>query len=488
MKTHYSATELAALCLPGLPSTERNIRARADRESWSYNEVAGRGRNGSRREYAVSALPAEARTKLLEKKLPAIAERVTAVIPAITKASDLTDKQRLERDARTGVINAINRLMAETGCSREAAMTTLLTSARAGKLEPILENMLRLSRDARGRSGDGFPSSRTLKRWLAAKDLAPRCRQQDMAVPEWAKEFLSHFQQPQKPSVEDAYRQYCDATKPANRPSIHQVRRFLKKLGTVTRERGRMGSREIKNIMPFVRRDFSLLEPNDVWSADGHTFDSEVQHPFHGRPFRPEITAFIDIGTRKAVGWSVDLAESGQAVADALRYAVERHGIPAILYVDNGPGYKNAFMENADTGLLGRLGITPSHSLPYNSQARGVIERFHKTCWVQGAKQLPSYIGAEMDRQARLEQFKLTRKALKSGGAMPLMPWDIFVQWCEQRIAEYNASAHRSLNGTSPDLQWRSFQAKGWDPPQPPRADRSAHRLYDGNHRIRRPG
>lgn len=465
MKTHYSAAELAALKLPGLPTTVQNIHARADRESWSYTEIAGRGRNGARREYAVAALPADARQAILAAALPTVAAPVPApAAQIILRPHDLTDRQRLERDARAGVITAINRLQIDTGCSREAALTTLVTSARAGRLDAVLDNMLRLARDARGRAGDGYPSVRTLKRWLAAPDLAPRQRQQDMGVPAWAKAFLGYYQLPQKPTVESAYRQFCDATPATGRPSIHQVRRLLAKLGAVTRERGRMGDRELKNIQPFVRRDFSLLEPNDVWTADGHTFDAEVQHPFHGRPFRPEITTFCDIATRLAVGWSVDLAESSLAVADALRNGVEAHGVPALIYVDNGSGYKNAFMQDEATGLVGRIGATMTHSLPYNSQARGVIERLHQTLWVDGAKLLPSYMGAAMDREARLQQFKLTRQAIKKGGVMPLMPWHLFVQWVEGRIADYNARAHRSLGGTSPNLCRDAFAAKGWEP------------------------
>lgn len=449
-----------------LKVSKQAVAQRSSRENWQYEEVTGRG--GKKRLFQITSLPKDVQTTLRQKAihavLPSIAQEIATPIVMQAPELGLTDKQRLERDARLGVKAAIQRTIGASACSQEAAMHTLLVNARSGMLDATTTNMLRLSRDARGRAGDGFPSIRTLKRWLASEDLAPRARQRDMSVPVWAKDFLYHYQQPQKPSVDDAYRQFCAGNPQINRPSIHQVRRFLGKLGTVTRERGRMGSREIKNIMPFVRRDFSLLEPNDVWSADGHTFDAEVQHPFHGRPFRPEITTFVDIGTRKAVGWSVDLAESGQAVADALRNAVEQHGIPAIIYVDNGSGYRNAFMQDEATGLVGRIGSMIMHSLPYNSQARGVIERLHQTLWVQGAKQLPSYIGATMDREAKLAQFKLTRKALKSGGAMPLMPWHLFVEWVEGRITDYNARAHRSLGGTSPDLQWRSFQAKGWEP------------------------
>lgn len=460
--------------------SKQGAAQRADRESWPYTEEAVRG--GRRRLFDPAALPKDVQKAMgahvVRSLSPTVVSSAGSSLPAVSAGAgvpslppvpvlspaELTDRQRLERDARHGVLAAIRRLQADAGCSQETALTTLLTNARAGRLDAHLDRMLRLARDPRGRAGDGYPSVRTLKRWLAAPDLAPKVVRPDVAVPAWAKDFLACYQRPEKPTVEMAYGHFCAQWSAAERPSIHQVRRFLAKLGAVTRERGRMGPRELKNIRPFVRRDFSLLEPNDVWSADGHTFDAEVQHPLHGRPFRPEITAFVDIATRRAVGWSVDLAESATAVADALRYGVERFGIPALIYVDNGSGYKNATMNDAATGLIGRIGATMTHSLPYNSQARGVIERLHQTLWVAGAKELPGFIGREMDREARLAQFKLSRRALKAGGAMPLMPWNLFVQWVEARIGWYNSRAHRSLKGLSPDLAWANFEAKGWQP------------------------
>jgi len=486
MKAQLSARELAAMGLPGLPASEQNMRARAEREGWAYVDVPARGRTGTRREYPVATLPADLRRAV---QAAALASAVTSVTSSAARATpaaaftpagdvslplsspavpfseaDLTDKQRLERDARTGVLAALRALQGATGCTQDAAITTLLTNARAGRLDAATDRLLRLARDPRGRAGDGYPSARTLKRWIGADTLAPKAPRADMAVPPWAAAFLAEYRRPEKPSVADAYADACRVWGRAERPSIHQVRRWLSKVGAVTREAGRMGPRELKNIQPFVRRDFSLLEPNDVWSADGHTFDAEVQHPFHGRPFRPEITVFVDIATRRAVGWSVDLAESSTAVADALRWGVERHGVPALIYVDNGSGYRNAAMNDAALGLVGRIGATMTHSLPYNSQARGVIERLHQTLWVTGAKALPGYIGAAMDREARLAQFRLSRKAIKGGGAMPLMPWELFVQWVQQRVDDYNARPHRSLGGTSPDLRWRAHEVKGWTP------------------------
>jgi putative transposase len=481
LKAHYSASELEALRLPCLPTSRVAIRSRAEKESWPYVETKGLG--GTKRLYA---LPSHVQ-KLLAQRLAA--EALSQAGTDVTAAADrcditLTDRQKVAVAARKAVLIALDRLMQAGGISREAAMVTLLTQAKTGQLDQHLETVLRSARDERGRKGDGFPSVRTLKRWLAqekAGDLAPKIAQPDYDVPAWAKAFLGLYQLPQKPSVELAYREFEKAYRMRSPgwtfPTIHQVRRFLGKLGKVSREVGRMGPRELKNIRPFVRRTFDQLQPNDVWSADGHTFDAEVQHPMHGRPFRPEITTIIDIATRMAVGFSVGLAESSLAVLEAISHAAINRGAPAIFYVDNGSGYDNQLLKREGTGLKGLLGFEVTHSLPYNSQAKGVIERSHQTIWIQGAKLLPSFIGVSMDREAKLAQFKVTRKAVKHGGALPLMSWDSFVQFCTERVDEYNNRPHRSLpqiadpasgkrRHMSPLEAYEAHRARGWEPLQ----------------------
>lgn len=484
IKSHYTAPELATLGLPGVPGTEQGVRYSATREKW----VARRRSKGKGLEYAFDSLPDEARAEIRRRAAESLvsSREVPAAIPAIRRENQLqlvnTDLQRLRADARQGILTWLDRIMAQCHVSREAAMTTLLTQAKAGTLDDHLVMMLRAARDERGRKGDGFPSIRTLKRYLGQAKvgtLAPKVPQRDFTVPTWAKAFLGFYQQPQKPSVELAYREFETAYRMRDRdwefPTIHQVRRFLGKMGRVAVEAGRMGARELKTIRPFIRRSFDQLLPNDVWSADGHTFDAEVQHPLHGRPFRPEITTIVDIATRRAVGFSIGLAESAIAVIDALRHASTRNGVLAIFYVDRGSGYANAMLQAEGTGITGQLGFEVSHSLPYNSQARGVIERLHQTLWVTGAKTLNSYMGAPMDREAKLAHFKVTRSAVKNGGAMPLMGWDAFMQFCNDQIDAYNARPHRSLpmtnapsNGRrrhmSPNEAFAAFQAKGWQP------------------------
>ncbi|MYM80566.1 DDE-type integrase/transposase/recombinase [Duganella sp. FT50W] len=489
LKSHYDAETLASMAIDGLPTTRAAVFKRAKSEGWKFIEVPGKGgRGGLRKEYLPPAKIMEAiRHKAAQKAVAVVEPRRVKVGPENQIPLIETETQALKADARKGVLLALQTLMNLSGYPLKKAARTLVEMAREGQANPQLVAMLKMARDERGRpSADGLPSERSILRFVEydrAGMLAPKKKERDMSVPDWAPTFLGYFQRPEKPTVEHAYRQFATewaAKQMATTPSIWQVRRFLDKVGKVTLEMGRMGSNEIKSIKPFIRRTFDTLLPSDVYTADGHRFDAEVQHPLHGQPFRPEITSVLDVATRRAVGWSVGLAESAFAVLDALRNAVINGGIPAILYVDNGSGYKNELMTDTGTGLMARLGTEMINSLPYNSQARGIIERSHQTIWVNAAKQLPGYIGHDMDRQAKLGTFKLSRKAIKAqkngeAVAMPLIGWPGFVEFCQQKVDEYNNSPHRSLakitdpatgrrRHMTPNEAWELAVAKGFVP------------------------
>ncbi|MFD2012983.1 DDE-type integrase/transposase/recombinase [Acinetobacter vivianii] len=134
--------------------------------------------------------------------------------------------------------------------------------------------------------------------------------------------------------------------------------------------------------------------------------------PYSWQAFRPEITSIIDVATRRIVGWSIDLSENKWAVLDAIRMSATECGIPAIFYVDNGSGYKNELLKGRANGILSRLNVTVTHALPYNSQAKGIIERSHRTLWVKAAKNLPTYMGKDMDAEAGTKSHKLTRSEI----------------------------------------------------------------------------
>jgi len=452
LKTHYSCAELAEMQLPGMPTTERNMREKAMREGWIGQKRTGRGGGY---EYQP---PAPIMAQIKELTLKKLASQSTEIAPIqqqlesaralMVNPGELKNWQRDIATARLAICSEVRRL-AQAGGTERAIQTVIDLAARGG-LRTELQAMVPV---ANAKAGVGRALSRTtLYRWLKETEIAPggsafariapKARE-TAAIPAWAPYLLSIYGQPQKPSLAFCVEKLPESL-PAGMlpPSYAAAHRFIQKMSNVDVQRGRMGSREIKTMLPFVRRDTKHMQPTDCYTADGHTFDAEVAHPAHGKPFRPEITTVLDIATRKAVGWSAGLAESTWAVMDALRNACELNGIPAIFYVDNGPGYRNSTVEE----FLERIGIDPKYSLPYNSQARGVIERAHKTLWVRAAKMLPTYMGAAMDAQAKQKVFKLTRKAIKETGKSSLLiEWVDFLTFCQSQVDAYNNRPHSSL-------------------------------------------
>nr|DAN74841.1 MAG TPA: transposase [Caudoviricetes sp.] len=509
MKTHYSISELLEMNLEKFPKTNRAILYKVEREKWSFIEASCQGgKNGKRREYAP---PPEVLKLIQAKKLNEVlgglsdlpaplssseeksSEAVGLPSPdvrggelTIGVADGSTEQQRLCESARRGVLSAVERVMAESGVSKEAAMTTVLTQAKMPGFEHIAK-LFSLAADGRG-GGGKLPSVRTIKRWFAAREsnsLAPKSRTEDMNVPSWLPVFLECYRLPMKPSVSEAYRLFVNRLeglhsplgKEADVPSIHQVRRWLGKLGNVERERGRRGARDLKNILPHKRRDFLHLKPAAIYTADGHTFDAEVLNPLSGLPFRPEITTVLDVGTRRCMGWSVGLAESRFTVLEALSHA-SRAAIGALWYVDWGRGFENLMMTDEATGLMGRLGMTMTHSRAYNSQAKGASERSHNI-FTRAAANLPSFVGKNMDDEARQKLFKLSRKEVRLHGKIlnsPIPTWDEFKGYIERVVDEYNDRPHRSLpkftdregkrRHMSPNEFWALKVAEFGEPPR----------------------
>ncbi|WP_397458180.1 DNA-binding protein [Pseudomonas asplenii] len=478
MRNWYSSQELAGL--PGLPGSVPGIRKLAVRLGWE-----GQKRAGSKAvEYPFACLPAETQAALMAQSVSEVSPAQTPAAtpsegvlaakkaPATKSVSRLNDAQREVMMARLSFIREIERM--STVSSQNRAIEVLVRQAHDCALSPYLMDRLELANHKK--SGGRALSERSLKRWIAAYradgeiGLAPLRQRKNLAVPEWAKDFLRCYQRPTKPSVAASYTEFARVYK-GTLPSIHAVQRFLKKLSPEALHVGRMSPQELKMLQPFRRRSTKNLFPGDVYTADGHKFDAEVINPITGKPYRPEITTVLDVATRRVVGISVGEAESAIGVLDALRDAV-RKCMFGIFYVDNGSGFDNDIVRE----VVDRLGGTMQHSIPYNSQARGLSERGHQTIWVRAAKKLTSYIGADMDKHAGTRVHRLGRKQLKENGTTRLMPtFGEFMAGVEDEISTYNSTPHRGLQKIrdpytgvqrhpSPDEAWQAAIDQGWEP------------------------
>ncbi|MEE9314375.1 MAG: Mu transposase C-terminal domain-containing protein [Rhizobiaceae bacterium] len=458
--TPLEVAELAKrLDVNSVPSDKANLQKFIVKNNFGSSPLTrNRSGRGGGVEYHFSLFPEEFVVAYIDNRRREQAENDARVAMAeeqnaleALSGTALSAKQTKVMEARAGIIQAVKAYALAEGCGNGNAVMAVLALIETDR------RLFAIAKTANDRAGNGRKlSRRTIYNWMKAQadggvaSLAPKATRDTASFPQWFPIFMGFYARPQSPTITVALDQYIDKARPNDPPSYDAVRRCLKKLdkvqGTQARYRGREGALALKARHAYVLRDTSGLLPTSVYTSDGKLFDAEVQHPVHGRPFRPEITPILDIATRKCVGWSVGLAENSRDVIAALRDATVSHGVAAIFYVDRGPGFRNDALDNALTGFCARLGTTKMHSLPYNSQARGIMERFHATVFTPLSKTFSSYIGEDMDREAGHKAHKNSRKDLKEFGTSALLPtWVEFIQSVEKSINDYNEAPHSGL-------------------------------------------
>jgi putative transposase len=498
----WKVKELAEQKVPGLPGTVRGINSLADRKGWRHSkDKQGKSlaiwleESGGGWGYDISLLPKVSQKFLARHHLTnQISTNTKDSVPATSKlpanTDDLTAFQRDVMNARAAFVELVNE-HAEV-ISRNQALDMVVELAKAGQLPAHLQDLLSIANAKSGRRNKTAKSAhklsrRTLYQWVLDHEkggilaLAPSItRKPDYEVPAWAPALMQLWSDPRKPSL-TAVLEDLPSHLPGGVavPSYDQARRFLhNKISIVDKNRGRMGPQALKSLQAFTRRDVSELWPGAVYTADGHTFRAKVEHPFHGQAFQPEITFTLDVFTKCIVGWSVGLAENSIGVLEALSHAiVERNdgrpsALPLIFYTDNGRGFKNEMFSSTAIGFFDRWGITQKTSLPYNSQARGVIERFNRNVR-QWAKKLPSYSGAELDKEAKRHIDRARIQAAKKAQKTPFdTTWEDFKTFIQEQIDAYNNAPQSSLKRyrdpetkrwrhQSPVEAWAAWEAEG---------------------------
>lgn len=512
-KEAYTTKEMVAI----FRVTVRAVLDRASRENWQSHPRQGRGGGF---EWLVASMPEVTRSAIAFALASAsnsskpFEENLSA--PSLSPLGHLRRKERTIAAARKAFVLAIRTL--EMGDTRSSAINTLLKQSKEGKLPPYLADLVEVANARYGKGENRSLSRRRLYEWCAAyeKDgeagLVPRNPQRKMTPPQWLEAFLYFWQRPQKPSIAQAYEEFLLAIqwsgmihnghvslpsylpqiiqgKNLSRypvlaslaadsslvPSIHMVRRWINKMGTVERERGRRTGNDLLSLRPHKLRCTYDLLPGDVYTADGTTADVEVINPLSGKPFRTELTFVLDVATRRCVGVAVGLAEDTLTVLDALRMACMVGGIPALFYTDNGPGYKNKMLSTELNGVLARLGTTPTYSIPARPEGKGLMERAVKTLTERLCKQFASCVHADMDKEAAHRVFKLSRKQIKEAGKSAFHPtWPQFLMALKFRIDQYNDTPHSGLSSIrdcqgkkrfqTPNERWNMFVENNFSP------------------------
>ena len=165
----------------------------------------------------------------------------------------------------------------------------------------------------------------------------------------------------------------------------------------------------------YIERTYDDLHSNDIWVCDNHTFDIFVDGGDSEKPIRVYLTAFLDVRSRKMVGWYVTDAPSSDATLQALRRGIEAYGIPKRVYSDNGREFLThdiggrGFRKSAKTDghepltILQHLQIEFRTALVRNARAK-IVERAFvdiKNCF---SKLFDGYTGGTIaERPERLK-------------------------------------------------------------------------------------
>lgn len=170
----------------------------------------------------------------------------------------------------------------------------------------------------------------------------------------------------------------------------------------------------------YIERSYDDLHSNDIWVCDNHTFDIFIDNGEQEKPARVYLTAFLDVRSRKMVGWYVTDAPSSDATLQALRRGIDAYGIPKMIYSDNGREFLThdiggrGFRKSAGTDehepptILKHLQIEFRTALVKNARAK-IIERAFlevKECF---SKLFEGYTGGTiMERPERLKKLGKT--------------------------------------------------------------------------------
>lgn len=202
---------------------------------------------------------------------------------------------------------------------------------------------------------------------------------------------------------------------------------------------------------PYIQRTYDDLHSNDIWVSDNHTFDVFVNDGEHKKPVRVYLTGFLDIRSRKMVGWYVTLNPCSDATLFALRRGIERYGIPKRILTDNGRefltfdiggrGFRTSKKdeEHVAPTILDNLGIDFRTALPTNARAK-IIERAFRDVKEDFSTLFEGYTGGTIAEKP--ERLKKTGKSAENFTLLPE-----FVKYVDNYIEGYFNTRPHSGSG-----------------------------------------
>lgn len=270
---------------------------------------------------------------------------------------------------------------------------------------------------------------------------------------EWEAMALQLYNQPTKPYIKTVMYWLRER---GFKVEYSQLRAFIRRLPVNATElsRKRLGSHYYdQNIAKYTTRDTSVIPVGHTWMADGHACDVYVAHPSNGKPWIAELTVWMDQRSNYVVGWHISSAESTMSSLESLAAAIDQHQhVPANIYVDPGPGFKNKVFTTGENSFCARMGIRPTFAIAGNAKGKGLIEGWFR--WFEervGKKFNTHKSNVRTDDTLRM----LTAKVKQGKIILPTLAE--YTEEIARYVEFYNNNPQKKL-GCSPAKLWATLE------------------------------
>lgn len=480
LKEWYTAAELAGM--PGLPGTERRVRARADRENWQHRPRAARGGG---REYHFSALPRATQDHLHR-------QHTFATMNARTRAEEVEAARRSGETFGAQEAARIEAAAAERWTKRQKGAAQWAALAAGPRKERAQARLWLLERLWESRRTHVGSKAATRAAFVLAANSG------DFAVPAWVAPYFPQYEARRALTehtlqrweglyeehgtwgLVDRYgnrkagskietndtlkgvvlgcilstphitppkiKQYIEARHPElDVVSAKGIERFVARWKRANAQvwTWMTNPDKWKNVyMPAHGSHFEAVTAlNQLWELDSTPADWMLVDGRHS------VLGTIDVYTRRLM-FQVSRTSKASAVCALIRRAIQAWGVPDTNRTDNGQEYVSDQVSTA----LRDLGIRQDICLPFHSEDKAAIERAMQTMSHGILDLLPGFIGHNVAERKVIEARASFAKRVMTGGEIIDVKMTAaelqqkLDDWCEV----YHTQSHSGLDGKSP--------------------------------------
>lgn len=451
----FTAADLAALGLPGLPRLRQHVSRLASKSGWPFQNRAGKGGG---REFALATLPEKARNEILRRRLIDSASHGGREIapPAI---DNLNADQAARLSARTFVLKEFDKFRGDR--SLRSTLPLFVEAIRARALDLPAWTQLHVK----------HLSVRTLRRWHDARaakrtaNLAGGGRRGPLPVfdrsPE-AADWLIGALIDQPHQSNERFAEYLGVEFPLGipddngllmpAPGVRAVGRFLDrwKNDPLNRQTLVMLSDpdRWKSHYRFAGGDASagIVRLNQRWQIDASPADVLCSDGRHS------IYIVIDIYSRRMMGLVTRTPRTTASLL-LIKRACEAWGVPEVIVTDNGSDFTSAHFVDA----LMRLGVHHHTAPPYSPEKKAFIERGIGTVQRGLMSMLKGFVGHSVADRSKIEQGRAFSQRLGESDDI-LFSVSLDGAQLQERLERwlfnvYGRKPHRGLKGESPELR-----------------------------------